>query len=103
MDWISTLLAGSGIFTVLITIVSIACSCLISAIVLGATGFFLYRFFKGMSQNSELVKTGVSAPADASLAGGAHRLRGRQHASLGILHPADQAQAPGRCAIRDAH
>jgi len=46
---------------------------------------------------------GVSAPADASLAGGAHRLRGRQHASLGILHPADQAQAPGRCAIRDAH
>jgi hypothetical protein len=59
MDWISTLLAGSG----LITIISIVCSCLITAIVLGATGFFLYRFFKGMSQNSTLVKTGVSAPA----------------------------------------
>ena len=63
MDWISTLLAGTGAFSVLITIVSIACSCLITAIVLGATGFFLYRLFKGMSQNSALVKTGVSAPA----------------------------------------
>src|SRR5215216_733129 len=59
MDWISTLLAGSG----LITILSIACTCLITAGVLGATGFFLYRFFKGMSQNSGLVKTGISAPA----------------------------------------
>ncbi len=59
MDWISTILAGSG----LITIISIVCSCLIAAIVLGVTGFFLYRMFKGMSQNSNLVKTGVPAPA----------------------------------------
>lgn len=56
MDWI---FAGSG----LITIITIACSCLIAAIVLGVTGFFLYRLFKGMSQNSALVKSGVSAPA----------------------------------------
>lgn len=59
MDWISTLIAGSG----LITIITVACSCLISAVILGATGFFLFRFFKGMSQNSGLVKTGVPAPA----------------------------------------
>jgi len=59
MDWISTLIAGSG----LITIITIACSCLLTAVILGATGFFLFRLFKGMSQNSGLVKTGVSAPA----------------------------------------
>lgn len=56
MDWI---FGGSA----LITIVTIACSCLITLIVLGVTGFFLYRLFKGMSQNSSLVKKGVSAPA----------------------------------------
>lgn len=56
MEWI---LGG----TTLITIVTIVCSCLIAAIVLGVTGFFLYRLFKGMSQNSGLIKTGVSAPA----------------------------------------
>lgn len=56
MEWI---LGG----TTLITVVTIVCSCLITAIVLGVTGFFLYRLFKGMSQNSGLVKTGVSAPA----------------------------------------
>lgn len=56
MEWI---FAGSG----LITIITIACSCILSAIVLGATGFFLYRLFKGMSQNSGVIKTGVSAPA----------------------------------------
>ena len=59
MDWISTLIAGSS----LITIVTIACSCLLTAVILGATGFFLFRLFKGMSQNSGLVKTGVPAPA----------------------------------------
>src|SRR5215216_3924664 len=59
MDWISTILAGSG----LITIVTILCSCLITLVVLGATGFFLYRMFKGLSQNSGLVKTGIPAPA----------------------------------------
>ena len=46
-----------------ITIITIVCSCLISAIVLGVTGFFLYRMFSGMSQNRNLVKTGVAAPA----------------------------------------
>lgn len=56
MEWI---FAGSG----LITIITIACSCLISAIVLGLSGFFIYRLFKGMSQNSGLVKTGIPAPA----------------------------------------
>ena len=56
MEWI---FAGSG----LITIITIACSCLISAIVLGVSGFFVYRLFKGMSQNSGLVKTGIPAPA----------------------------------------
>jgi hypothetical protein len=59
MDWVSTLLAGSG----LITILSIVCTCVITLAVLGVTGFFLYRMFKGMSQNSGLVKTGVPAPA----------------------------------------
>lgn len=59
MDWVSTLLAGSG----LITILSIVCTCVITLAVLGVTGFFLYRLFKGMSQNSGLVKTGVAAPA----------------------------------------
>ena len=47
----------------LITIVSVVCSCGIGAIVLGVTGFFLFRLFKGMSQNSSLLKNGVSAPA----------------------------------------
>ncbi len=59
MNWFTTIFAGSG----LITLVSIACTCLITLVVLGVTGFFLYRLFKGMSQNSNLVKTGVSAPA----------------------------------------
>lgn len=56
MEWI---FAGSG----LITIITIACSCLLTAVILGATGFFLVRLFKGMSQNSGLVKTGIPAPA----------------------------------------
>src|SRR6266498_247288 len=59
MDWFTTIFAGSG----LITLVSIACTCLITLAVLGVTGFFLYRMFKGMSQSSSLVKTGVSASA----------------------------------------
>jgi hypothetical protein len=59
MDWISTLLAGSG----LITIITIACSCLITLAVLGVTGFFLYRMFKGMSANQGLMKTGIPASA----------------------------------------
>ena len=46
-----------------ITMVTIACSCLIVAIVLGVSGFVLYRLFSGMSKNKNLVKTGVAAPA----------------------------------------
>lgn len=55
---ISTLL-GSGLFTVLTTI----CVCASTVIPLGIAGFFLFRMFKNMNQNSNLVKTGVSAPA----------------------------------------
>jgi len=53
----------SAIMSTIITVVSIACSCGITAIVLGVTGFFLFRLFKGMSQNSGLLKTGTPAPA----------------------------------------
>ncbi len=59
MNWFTTIFAGSG----LITLVSIACTCLITLAVLGVTGFVFSRIFKGMSQNNSLVKTGVSAPA----------------------------------------
>jgi hypothetical protein len=47
----------------LITIISLVCGCLITVIVLGVTGFFLYRMFGNMSKNRNLIKTGVSAPA----------------------------------------
>ena len=47
----------------LIAIVSLLFTCGISALVLGVTGFFLYRMFKGMSANRAVLKTGVSAPA----------------------------------------
>ena len=47
----------------IITVISIACSCAIGAIVLGVSGFFMFRLFKGMSQNSSVLKNGVSAPA----------------------------------------
>ena len=76
MDWFTTIFAGSG----LITLVSIACTCLISLVVLGATGFVFYRVFKGMSQNSNVVKTGVSAPAVILL-----QLRQEKWASYGEL------------------
>jgi len=55
--------SDSTILSTLITIVSIVCSCGIAAIVLGGTGFFLFRLFKGMSQKKQLLQTGVSAPA----------------------------------------
>lgn len=51
---IETLL-GSGLFTVLITASTV--------IPLGVAGFFLFRMFKNMYQNSGLVKSGVPAPA----------------------------------------
>ncbi|HET7144198.1 MAG TPA: hypothetical protein VFI68_09285 [Anaerolineales bacterium] len=55
---IATLL-GSGLFTVLITV----CVCASTVIPLGVAGFFLFRMFKNMNQNSGLVKSGVPAPA----------------------------------------
>ncbi|HET7143754.1 MAG TPA: hypothetical protein VFI68_07030, partial [Anaerolineales bacterium] len=55
---IATLL-GSGLFTILITI----CVCASTVIPLGVAGFFLFRMFKNMNQNSGLVKSGVPAPA----------------------------------------
>jgi hypothetical protein len=47
----------------LITILISACVCLVTLVSLGAAGFFVYRVFKNMSQNSGLLKNGVSAPA----------------------------------------
>ena len=50
---------GSGLVTVLVFL----CVCVSTVIPLGVAGFFLYRMFKNMNQNSTLIKTGVSAPA----------------------------------------
>jgi hypothetical protein len=50
---------GSG----LVTVVVLLCVCISTIVPLGVAGFFLYRMFKNMNQNSTLVKTGVSAPA----------------------------------------
>lgn len=50
---------GSGLFTVVIFL----CVCASTIIPLGIAGFFLFRMFKNMNQNSTLVKTGISAPA----------------------------------------
>ncbi len=50
---------GSGF----ITIVTLFCVCISTVVPLGVTGYFLYRMFKNMNQNSTLVKTGISAPA----------------------------------------
>jgi hypothetical protein len=52
-------LLGSGAFTVVILL----CVCVSTAIPLGITGYFLFRMFKNMNQNSSVLKTGVSAPA----------------------------------------
>ena len=50
---------GSGLVTVIVFL----CVCISTVVPLGVAGFFLYRMFKNMNQNSALVKTGVSAPA----------------------------------------
>ncbi|MCE9645997.1 MAG: DUF3592 domain-containing protein [Chloroflexi bacterium] len=50
---------GSGLFSIFITV----CVCASTIIPLGAAGFFLFRMFKNMNQNSGLVKTGVPASA----------------------------------------
>ena len=52
-------LLGSGLFTVVILL----CVCVSTVVPLGVTGYFLFRMFKNMNQNSTLVKTGISAPA----------------------------------------
>jgi hypothetical protein len=52
-------LLGSGFFTIFILL----CVCASTIIPLGVTGFFLFRMFKNMNQNSTLVKTGISASA----------------------------------------
>ena len=50
---------GSGLLTVVIFL----CVCVSTIVPLGVTGFFLYRMFKNMNQNSGVLRTGVSAPA----------------------------------------
>jgi hypothetical protein len=50
---------GSG----LITVFTFLCVCVSTVVPLGVAGFFLFRMFKNMNQNSGLVKSGVQAPA----------------------------------------
>jgi hypothetical protein len=52
-------LLGSGLFSIFITL----CVCVSTIVPLGIAGFFLFRMFKNMNQNSGLIKTGVSASA----------------------------------------
>ena len=53
--------------SILITVISIACGCLLTAVVLGGTGFMMYKAFgstfKGLASNRNVLQTGVSAPA----------------------------------------
>lgn len=53
--------------TVLITIISVVCGCLLTAAIMGGTGFIIYKAFgstfKSMAGNRNLMQTGVSAPA----------------------------------------
>lgn len=46
-----------------LTIVTLVCTCLITLVLLGVAGFFIYRIFKNMSGNSAVLKSGVLAPA----------------------------------------
>ena len=50
---------GSGLLTVVILL----CVCVSTIIPLGVAGFFMYRMFKNMGQNSSLIKSGIQAPA----------------------------------------
>src|SRR3990172_7108027 len=50
---------GSG----LITVFTFLCVCVSTIVPLGVAGFFLFRMFKNMNQNSGLVKSGTPAPA----------------------------------------
>ena len=53
--------------SILLTVLSIACGCLITVVTLAGTGFLIYKVFgstyKGMSSNRNVLQTGVSAPA----------------------------------------
>jgi len=57
----------SSIFGILgsgaITIFTFLCVCVSTVVPLGIAGFFLFRMFKNMNQNSGLIKTGVPASA----------------------------------------
>ena len=59
----SGLFAGTMGLTLIITVISLVCGGLITVLTLGVTGFFLFRMFKGMNQNSNLLATGALAPA----------------------------------------
>ena len=52
--------------SILITVISLVCGCLITVVTLAGTGFIIYKVFgstfKNMAGNKNLVKTGVSAP-----------------------------------------
>lgn len=50
---------GSGLLTVFVLL----CVCVSTIVPLGVTGYFLFRMFKNMNQNSAVIKNGISAPA----------------------------------------
>jgi hypothetical protein len=53
--------------SILITVISIACGCLLMVAVLAGTGFIMYKAFgstfKSMAGNSNVLKAGIAAPA----------------------------------------
>lgn len=53
--------------SILITLISVVCGCVITLAVLGGTGFLMYKAFgstfKNMAGNRNVLQTGVSAPA----------------------------------------
>lgn len=53
--------------SILITVVSILCGCVLTLAILGGTGFIMYKAFgstfKNMAGNRNVLQTGVSAPA----------------------------------------
>lgn len=53
--------------SILITVISIACGCLITLVAVAGSGFLIYKAFgstfKGMASNRNVLQTGVSAPA----------------------------------------
>jgi hypothetical protein len=53
--------------SILITIISVVCGCVLTLAILGGTGFMVYKAFgstfKSMAGNNAILKSGVSAPA----------------------------------------